>query len=254
MMDTPSGPPRPGPLSYVGSALFAGWMFASAIGLGLVCLPLLLGPPRTAMVPIRLWARSQFWALRRLVGASVEVRGRERLPTGAYLLASKHQSMLDTLVAMTLTPWPCIVLKRELMWIPIFGWYAAKAQMIVLDRAGRPGDVRQMLEAARRALADGRQVLIYPEGTRREPGAQPAYKGGVGLIYKDLEAVCAPVATNSGMIWPAHGLLKHPGRAVFEVLPAIASGHPRKLFMAELEGRIEDASAALLAETSAPIR
>ena len=229
-------------LAYVRSALLAAWMFGSAIGLGIVCLPLLLAPARYAMVPIRLWAQSQFWALRVLVGARVEVRGRERLPAGACLLAAKHQSMLDTLVAMTLTSWPCIVLKRELMWIPIFGWYAGKARMIVLDRAGRPGDVRQMLEAARAALAQGRQVLIYPEGTRRPPGAEPAYKGGVGLLYKELGVPCAPLATNSGASWPAHGLLKHPGKVVFEVLPAVAPGMARRAFMARLEREIEAAS------------
>jgi 1-acyl-sn-glycerol-3-phosphate acyltransferase len=241
-----AAPPRAGPLAYVRSALFAGWMFISAIVLGLVCLPLLLGPPRAAMAPIRLWAKSQFGALRLLVGARVEIRGAERLPAGAFLLASKHQGMLDTLVAMTLTPWPCIVLKRELAKIPIFGWYARKAGMIILDRAGRPGDIRQMLDAARQALADGRQVLIYPEGTRRAPGAEPAYKGGVGLLYQELQAACAPLATNSGLVWPAHGLVKHPGVAVFEVLPAIAPGLPRKAFMRELEDGLERTSLALL--------
>ena len=239
-------PLRSGPSAYVRSALLAGWMFASALALGLLCLPLLLGPARYAMAPIRLWAQSQLWALRVLVGARVEVRGRERLPQGACLLAAKHQSMLDTLVAMTLAPWPCIVLKRELMWIPVFGWYAAKARMIALDRTGRPGDVRQMLEAARTALAQGRQVLIYPEGTRRSPGAEPAYKGGVGLLYKELGAPCALLATNSGISWPAHGLLKHPGQVVFEVLPAVAPGLSRKAFMARLEGEIEGASDRLL--------
>ena len=227
-------------------------MFASAVVISLACLPLMLGPPRAAMPPIRLWARSQFWALRLLVGARVEVRGRERLPAGGYLLASKHQGMLDTLVAMTLTPWPCIVLKRELAWVPIFGWYAKKAGMIVIDRTGKPGDVRQMLAAARTALAEGRQVLIYPEGTRRAPGAEAAYKGGIGLLYQELGVACAPVATNSGEVWPAHGLLKHPGVAVFEVLAPMPPGLARRAFMAELEARLEPASTALL--TTAPER
>ena len=241
-----SGDAPPGALAYVRSALFAGWMFASAVVLGVVCLPVLLGPPRGAMAPIRLWARGQFWALKVLVGARVEVRGRERLPQGGCLLASKHQGALDTLVAMTLTPWPCIVLKRELAWIPIFGWYARKARMIVIDRKGGVGDVRQMLEAARTAVAAGRQVLIYPEGTRRAPGAPAAYKGGVGLLYTALDVPCAPLATNSGRVWPARGLLKRPGVAVFEVLPALAPGQPRKAFMARLEADMERASGALL--------
>ena len=237
---------QPGALAYVRSALFAGWMFGSAVVIGLFCLPLMLASPRAAMLPIRLWAKTQFWALRVLIGARVEVRGHERLPTGGYLLASKHQGMLDTLVAMTLTPWPCIVLKRELAWIPIFGWYARKARMIVIDRSGAVGDVRQMVVAAHKALADGRQVLIFPEGTRRAPGAAPDYKGGIGLLYKELGVVCAPVATNSGEVWPARGMLKIPGTAVFEVLAPIQPGIARKAFMEELERKIETASTPLL--------
>ena len=232
------------------SVAFAVWMFASAGVIGVGCLPLMLAPRRAAMLPIRIWAHAQFWALRVFIGARVEVRGRERLPSGGYLLASKHQGMLDTLVAMTLTPRPCIVLKRELAWIPIFGWYARKAGMIVIDRTGKPGDVRQMLAAARTALADGRQVLIYPEGTRRAPGAEAAYKGGIGLLYKELGVACAPVATNSGEVWPARGLLKRSGVAVFEVLPVIDPGLPRRAFMAELEARLEPASTALLSPSA----
>ena len=239
-----------GALALFRSLLFAGWMFASAIVLGLLCLPVMLGPRRTAMGPIQVWARGVFWALRVIVGARVEVRGRERLPksgmAGGYLIAAKHQSMLDTLVAMTLTPWPCIVLKRELTFIPIFGWYAWKTGMIAIDRKGGPGDVRQLLAAARKAVADGRQVVIYPEGTRRAPGAEPAYKGGIGLLYKELGVACVPCATDGGCVWPAHGLMKRPGLAVFEVLPALAPGAPRKAFMAELEQRVETASTALL--------
>ena len=243
-----SRPASAGPVQLARSALFAGWMFASAIVLGFLCLPLLAGPPRGAMTPIRLWAKAQLWALRVLVGTRVEIRGREHLPRGAYVLASKHQGMLDTLVAMTLTPWPCIVLKRELAGIPIFGWYARKAQMIILDRAGRPGDVRAMVEAGRRALAKGRQVLIYPEGTRRPPGADPIYKGGAGLLCKELDARCAPIATNSGLVWPAHGLLKRRGLAIYEILPAVEAGLPRKTLTARLEAAIEPASRRLAAE------
>ena len=242
----PPTPARSSALAHLRSALFAGWMFGSAIVLGLICIPLLLGPARASMTPIRLWARGVFWALRVLVGARVEVRGRERLPRGGYLIASKHQSMLDTLVALTLTPWPCIVLKRELMFIPIFGWYAWKAGMIAIDRKGGTGDVRHMIAAARKALAQGRQVLVYPEGTRRAPGAEPAYKGGVGLLYKELGVPCAMVATNGGFVWPAHGLLKHAGVAEFDVLPPVPPGLPRKAFMARLEAEVEGASTALL--------
>ncbi len=245
------GPPRAGVAAQFRSALFAGWMFGSAIVLGLLCLPVMLGPRRTAMRTIQVWARGVFWGLRVIVGIRVEVRGRESLPSGGYLIAAKHQSMLDTLVAMTLTPWPCIVLKRELTFIPIFGWYAWKSGMIAIDRKGGPGDIRQLLAAARKALADGRQVVIYPEGTRRKPGAEPAYKGGIGLLYRELDVPCVPCATDGGRTWPAHGLLKHSGRAVFEVLPAIAPGQARKGFMARLEAEVEGAARRLDADSKA---
>ena len=245
-------PDRSAALAYLRSALLAGWMFATALVLGVGCLPLMLGPRRFAVLPIQVWARGVLWALRPLVGASTEVRGRERLPEGGCLIAAKHQSMLDVLIAVTLTRWPCIVLKRELMWIPVFGWYAWKSGMIALDRRGGPGDVHQLLAAARRALADGRAVVIYPEGTRRVPGAEPAYKGGIGLLYKALGVACVPCATNGGRVWPAHGLLKHPGRAVFDVLPPIAPGQPRKRFMAQLEAEVEGASGALLVDGLPP--
>ncbi len=244
-----AAPARAGAVAQLRSGLFAGWMFGSAIVLGLLCLPVMLGPRRIAMRTIQVWARGVFWGLRVIVGAMVEVRGREHLPEGGYLIAAKHQSMLDTLVAMTLTPWPCIVLKRELMFIPIFGWYAWKSGMIALDRRGGPGDVRQLLAHARKALADGRQVVIYPEGTRRAPGAAPAYKGGIGLLYKELGVSCVPCATDGGWVWPAHGLLKHPGVAVFEVLPAVAPGLARKSFMARLEAEVEGAARRLEADS-----
>jgi 1-acyl-sn-glycerol-3-phosphate acyltransferase len=176
----------------------------------------------------------------------VEVRGREHLPPGPCLIASKHQGMLDTLVALSLCEDPCIVLKRSLMRIPVFGWYAWKVGMIPIDRAGGAQTVRQMVAAARKALDEGRQVVIYPEGTRRPPGAAPAYKGGIGVLQKELATLCVPVATNSGKVWPAHGLIKRPGVAVFDVLAPIPPGLSRQAFMKALERDLEQASLALL--------
>ena len=241
-------PGRPGALAYVGSWLFAAWMFGSAIVLGFGGLPVMFGPRRWAAALIQLWARGSLRALGVLVGGRVEVRGRERLPQGGYLVAAKHQSMLDVLIVITLTPWPCIVLKRELMWVPIFGWYSWKSGMIAIDREGGAPALRVMLDAARKALADGRQVVIYPEGTRRDPGAPPAYKGGTGRLYTELGAPCVLLATHGGEVWPAHGMVKHPGVARFEVLPPIQPGLPRRAFMARLERELEAGSAALAAE------
>jgi len=216
-------------------------MFLGAVLLGVVCLPLLIGPRRSAMAPIRLWARVCLFGLRWIVGLKVEVRGRALAPQGAALVAAKHQAMLDVLVALALFPDPCIVLKQELMWIPIFGWFAAKVEMIPIDRSSGAKAVRRLTAAAARALAEGRQMFIFPEGTRREPGAPPAYKPGIAALYREMNLACTPMATNSGGVWPASGLAKYPGTAVYEVLPPIPSGLKRGPFMAALETAIEDA-------------
>ncbi len=227
------------------STLFAAWMFFCAVGLGTLCLPLLIGSRRSAMAPIRLWARLSLFGLRWIVGLKVEVRGRSLAPRGAALVGSKHQAALDVLVALDLFPDPCIVLKKELMWIPFFGWFAAKVQMISIDRSSGATAVRRLTAATARALAEGRQVFIFPEGTRQAPGAPPAYKPGIAALYREMNLPCTPIATNSGHVWPASGLAKYPGVAVYELLPPIPAGLKRGAFMAALEASIEDAGVRL---------
>ncbi len=225
----------------VRSILFAAWMFLGAVVLGTLSLPLLIGPRRSAMAPIRLWARLCLFGLRWMVGLKVEVRGRALAPRGAALVAAKHQGMLDVLVALDLFPDPCIVLKRELMWIPFFGWFAAKVEMISIDRSSGAKAVRKLTAATARALAEGRQVFIFPEGTRQAPGAPPAYKPGIAALYREMNMPCIPIATNSGHVWPASGLAKYPGLAVYELLPPLPPGLKRGVFMMELEAAIEGA-------------
>lgn len=233
--------------SIVGATLLAMWIFGSALVLGTLLLPVMLGPRRAGFIPARLWARGSMAAFRLLVGAKIEVRGLENIPVGGCLVAAKHQGMLDVLVAVMTLKDPCIILKRELMWIPIFGWYAWKVGLIPIDRKGGTATIKAMSEATAKALAEGRQVLIYPEGTRTEPGAPPAYKRGIGFMYQDSGVPCAPMATNSGLVWPAHGMAKYSGVATFEYLPAIPPGLKREAFMARLQDQVETASSALLA-------
>jgi 1-acyl-sn-glycerol-3-phosphate acyltransferase len=232
---------RAGPLVLIRAALFAVWMFGGAVVLGTLCLPLLIGARRPAMAPIRLWARLSLFGLRWIVGLKVEVRGRAQAPRGAALIAAKHQGMLDVLVALDLFPDPCIVLKQELMWIPFFGWFAAKVEMISIDRSAGAKAVRRLTAATARAVAEGRQVFIFPEGTRRLPGALPDYKPGIAALYREMNLPCTPIATNSGRFWPASGLAKFPGTAVYDVLPAIPAGLKRPAFMAAVEAEIEGA-------------
>jgi 1-acyl-sn-glycerol-3-phosphate acyltransferase len=227
------------------SFLFAAWMFGLALVMGLACLPLLLGSRKAALAPVRLWARWVLAGLEALVGLRVEVEGLELAPVGPALVAAKHQSMLDILIGLALMPDPCFVMKKELMWVPIFGWFSAKSRMIPVDRSAGSAAVRAMTAKAKEALTEGRQIVVYPEGTRQLPGAEPAYKPGVAGLYRELELPCTLVGTDSGRFWPAKGLIKYPGVATYVVLPSIPPGLKRAAFMAQMQTRIEAASSAL---------
>ena len=132
------------------------------------------------------------------------------------------------------------------MWIPFMGWYSDLSGMIVIDRGGHSTALRKMMTDARDRLDDGRQLVIFPEGHRQDPGAAPDYKPGIAALYRDLDIPCIPVATNSGVHWPAHGFLRKPGTVVYQYLEPIPAGLKRAAFMALLEERIETASGALL--------
>ena len=229
------------------SVLFNLWLWLSmpvfAIGLS----PGLLLPHRYAMGVIKLWARFVLFGLRWLAGIKVVVTGLEHRPAGSALLAGKHQGMLDIVAPFTFLDDPCFVLKKELMPLPFFGWFAWKTRMIAVDRAAHSKALKDMVRQARARLAEGRQILIFPEGTRAEVGAAPDYKPGIAALYRDLDCPCTPMATNSGVHWPAHGFRRYPGTVVFEFLPAIPAGLKRAEFMALLEERIETASNAMLA-------
>lgn len=229
------------------SAVFTVWMFATLILLGIGCLPLLL-TRRGALWAIQTWAKGILWALRVFCGMRVEVRGVQHRPGGAALVASKHQGELDGIAPFALLDDPCFVLKEELMRLPILGWYAASSRMIPVNRGGGSAAVKALSAAAKDRLTEARQIVIFPEGTRQLPGAPPAYKSGVSALYRDLGFPCVPVATNSGLFWPAKGLLRYPGVCVYEFLEPIPPGLPRAAFMRELEERIETASTALAAE------
>lgn len=228
------------------SLLFTAWLYLSmpifAIGLS----PALLMPHRFAMGVVKLWAKTALFGLRWIAGVRIEVRGLENRPSGAALVASKHQGMLDVVALLALLPDACFVMKKELMPLPFFGWFAWKTGMIAVDRAGHAKALKDMTRQARRRLSEGRQIVIFPEGTRNDPGVPGDYKPGVAAIYRDLEGPCWPVATNSGVHWPAHGFRRYPGVVVFEFLEPIPAQLKRGAMMALLESRIESASLALL--------
>ena len=214
----------------------------------IICLPVLALPRRVFMQVARLWARSSLWLLRIIAGTNVDFRGLEKIPDGGMIVASKHQSLWETFALLVILDDPAYVLKRELMWIPFFGWYAWKARSVPVDRKGGSQALKAMNQRAQEEIAAGRQIIIFPEGTRRPPGAPPAYKYGVAHLYAKLGAPCLPVALNSGIYWPRRKFIRHPGTIVVEILDPIGPGMPRDVFFSELQQRVEGASAALLRE------
>lgn len=209
---------------------------------------MLLAPRKWAVRMLQAWSSSSVWLLRVICGIKLEVRGYEHLQPGPLLVACKHQSAWETFGLLPLFDYPTFVMKRELFWIPVHGWFSMKFGMIGLDRSGAVKALKKLVADTRKAMAAGRQVIIFPEGTRREPGAAPDYKPGVAALYAGLDVPCLPVALNSGICWPRRKFLRYPGTIVVEFLEPIPPGLHRKAFSKELEQRIETASARLLEE------
>ena len=229
----------------VRSLLYVALFYLWTVVFVLVFTPILLGPQSWSLWMFHVWSQGVTGMLR-VCGVRVEVRGREHIPTGAALVAPKHQCMLDVFAQFRWLPRSVFVMKRELGWIPWFGWYAAKAGAIPIDRAGHANALRKMVKAAKARFETGRQVVIFPEGTRGPPGVPGDYKPGIAALYRELDVPVHPVATNSGVHWPAHGFMRFPGTIVFEYLEPIPPGLKRGEFMRILEERIETASAKLL--------
>jgi 1-acyl-sn-glycerol-3-phosphate acyltransferase len=235
-------------VTWLRSLLFVAWFYAITVPLAIGYAVTLLMPRKAIMEGMRLWARLVNWGLKTFAGVRIELRGREHMPTGPALIAAKHQGMFDTIGPFSFLPDACFVLKKELLAIPFYGWHARHAGMIPLDREGSSKALKDLMRATRERLKEPRQIIIFPEGTRQDPGAPPDYKPGVAALYRDLGLPCSPMATNSGVHWPAHGFLRRPGTIVFEFLPPIPPGLKRDEFMRELQDRIETASNRLLAE------
>lgn len=209
--------------------------------------PLLLGPRRWAIRALQLWARTSLVWLRAICGTGMEVRGLEHVPNGPLLIAGKHQSFWETFAILPLLDDPCMVLKRELTFIPLFGWFALKFRMIAVERGQGPQALRRMMKRARQEIAAGRQIVIMPEGTRRAPGDRPDYKPGAAALYGALDVPCVPFGLNSGLYWPRRKFLRMPGTITIEFRPAIPPGLTRAEFQRRLEAAIEESSDRLLA-------
>jgi 1-acyl-sn-glycerol-3-phosphate acyltransferase len=234
------------------SILFNTVFYANLILRMIVLSPVYFLMPRKRAYAIpKNWARSNHWLMRTIVGTTFEIEGMENLPGDSYILAPKHQSFWDT---YALLPWlkdPVYILKRELMWIPLFGWYARKQRMIPVDRGARGKVMVEVMKRTREELATGRQLIIYPEGTRRPPGAEPLYKYGIARMYRDLKIPVVPIAMHPGLFWPRRSFRRYPGHFKVRILPPIMPGMDPDAFFAHLIEVTERASDELLVDTVA---
>jgi 1-acyl-sn-glycerol-3-phosphate acyltransferase len=212
----------------------------------IVCLPLLLAPASWVWKAAHLWIDGTLFLLRLFCGLGHRELGLEHLPKGPAIIAAKHQSAWETLFLSRRLGHPAFILKRELLGIPLFGWFIRKVGMIAVDRAGKAAALKQMVKDANAAFADGRQIVIFPEGTRVAPGEHKPYQPGIAALYGQLNVPVVPVALNSGLYWGKKAWVKKPGRIAIEYLPPIPPGLDRKAFMAELEARLEPAAKRLL--------
>ena len=200
-----------------------------------------------------LWGRTSMWWLRVICGTKVEFRGIEKIPKGPIIVAAKHQSTWETFSLLWLFPDFTFIIKRELTWIPLFGWFTFKGGMIPVDRGAGSQTLVAMTARAKEKILAGRQLIIFPEGTRRAPQAEPRYKFGVASLYSQIGVPCVPIALNSGLFWPRRSFRRLPGTIVVEVLDPIPPGLDPKAFLARLQEEIETATARLVAEGEAEL-
>src|SRR5712691_1948679 len=229
-----------------------GW-YAGTVTIALLGAPILLLPRRAVVAWAKFWIRFCLWWLRITVGLTHRLSGLENLPAGPVIIASKHQSSWETLAYTLLFSDAAIVLKRELLFIPVVGWAMARAGNIAVERGDGAAALRGLVRQAKAVIAEGRSILIFPEGTRVAVGDERPYHVGTAALYRQLGVPVVPVALNSGLFWGRRQFIKWPGVIDVEVLPAIAPGLGREAFMAELERRLEGASARLCLPDAAAV-
>jgi len=233
------------------SLLFQTAFYLTTAVFAIVGLPVLLMDRHRVQAYAKFWTGTEVWLLEKICGTKLVWRGLENLPRGACVIAAKHQSTLETMALTTKGEDFSYILKRELTAIPIFGWYLKGAGQVAIDRAKRGQALPDLTRQVREAMEQGRQIIIFPEGTRKPVGAPPEYKSGVSHLYADTGAVCVPVALNTGLFWPRHSLSIHPGTVTIAFLQPIEPGLDKQRFLQLLESRIEAATVELINEAVA---
>lgn len=236
------------PLTLLRSILFnicfTFWAFFAAC----IFSPLFICSARASQRSGPLWASVVHVLARIILGLRYEIRGQQYIEYGPCIYACKHQSAWDTIIFLTLFPAPAYVLKRELLRIPLWGWYLWRMQMIAINRHAGASSLKDLLKQSKRALEAGRPIVIFPEGTRTVPGAPPHYHPGILAMYNQLKVPVVPVALNSGVFWGKNAFTKHSGTIIMEFLPPIPPGLDKDVFMARMQEAIETGSNKLLAE------
>jgi 1-acyl-sn-glycerol-3-phosphate acyltransferase len=220
----------------------------------LVTLPAFLMPRRAMIAVARSWARTNLVLMRVVAGIKVDFQGLEKIPAGPLICASKHQSLWETFALVAVFDDPAFIMKRELMWIPFFGWATWKAGMISVDRGARSVALQAMNARAKTEILKGRQLIIFPEGTRRPAGAEPKYKFGVSHLYSEIGVPCLPIALNSGLFWPRRSFMRYPGTIRVTMCDPIPPGMEKQQFFNLMQDRIESATAPLIEQGRAELR
>ncbi len=232
------------------SVLFTVQMYSMMVLLAVLFLPFALVSSGAALMACHAYCRWVVWSAGWMVGLKVEIRGVP--PEGECMVAAKHQALFETLALFSALPRPKFIMKRELMFAPIFGQYAWRVGCVPVARGRRGHAIRKMMEDVSAGLRNPGQLVIYPQGTRVAPGDYLPYKIGTGLLYEQLGQECHPVATNAGVFWPKRGLVLKSGTAVLEFLPPIPAGRPKEEMLEELESLVERRSNALMREAGFP--
>ena len=232
------------PVQMVRSLVFIVQMYLAMVVLAIVFLPFAIIRRDMALRACHTYCRYVRWSAAWMVGLRSEVRG--EVPDGAVLVAAKHQSFFDILIIFGALPRPRFIMKKQLKYAPILGWYALRLGCVPVDRGKRGQAIKQMVAGVKNGSGEPGQLIIYPQGTRVAPGAHLPYKVGTAVLYEQLEQDCVPVATNVGVFWPRHSLYRKPGLAVVEFLPVIKAGEAPRVFLEKLEQQVEEASNRLM--------
>lgn len=233
------------------AAIFTTGFYIGSAAILLFGSPLLFGKRKWAMAGLAFHGAFVLWWMRLIIGTRYEVRGKENLPENPILIASKHQSAWETFAFPHILRDPALVMKEELMAIPLYGWFSRKFGMIPIRRERAAVALKEMIREALIRKDQRREIIIFPEGTRKQPGAAPDYKPGVIKLYEALDIPCVPVALNSGVFWPRGDKRRYKGTIIIEFLPPIPPGLDRKTFRTQLQQAIEEKCETLRQEGEA---